>query len=73
MKELTSLEISIQDYVDGVIFELIQSLNPTKQPTEWNIEMIGDIRDTIEDWVVDKPKMCTDGEFYSYIPEQNGY
>ena len=34
-----------QDHVDNAIFELLQSLNPTKKPIEWNIEMIGEIRD----------------------------
>jgi hypothetical protein len=72
MKTLTSLEISRQDYVDSVIFELIQSLTPTKQPIEWDIEMIGDIRDIIEDWIVDRMKICTEKDFYPYIEEENG-
>jgi hypothetical protein len=72
MKALTNLEISRQDYVDSVIFKLIQSLNPTKQPIEWDIEMIGDIRDTIEDWIVAKMKICTEKDFYPYIEEENG-
>ncbi len=72
MKTLTNLEISRQDYVDSVIFKLIQSLNPTKQSIEWDIEMIGDIRDTIEDWIVAKMKVCTEKDFYPYIEEENG-
>lgn len=50
---------------------MIQSLNPTKQPIEWNIEMIGDIRDTVEDWIVAKLKMCADKEFYPYVEDNN--
>jgi len=69
MKALTNSQISRQDYVDGVIFQSIQSLNPTKQPIKWDIEMIADIRDTIEDWVVAKMKCCTEKEFYPYIGE----
>jgi hypothetical protein len=55
-----------------VIFKFIQSLNPTKQPIGWDIEMIGDIRDTIEDWIVAKMKICTEKDFYPYIEEENG-
>ena len=72
MRTLTSLEIFRQDYVDGEIFQLIQSLNPTQQPIEWDIEMIGDIRDTIQDWIVDKMKLCTEWDFYPYIGEEDG-
>ncbi len=72
MTQLTNLEISRQDYVDGIIFKLIQSLNPTKQPIEWNIEMIGDIRDTIEDWIVTNMNICTEKDFYPFIEEENG-
>ena len=64
MKTLTNLEISRQDYVDNLIFELVQSLNPTKRPIEWNIEMIGEVRDDIQNWIVDRLKMTTEQEFY---------
>ena len=72
MKTLSELEISRQDRVDGSIFKLIQKLNPTKQPIEWDIEMIGDIRDTIEDWIVSKMKFCAEKDFYPYIEGENG-
>ena len=48
MKELTDEQLSRQDYVDDEIHRLIQILNPTKEPIEWNIEMIGEVRDTIQ-------------------------
>jgi hypothetical protein len=72
MNRLSSLQTSRQDYVDGTIFKMIQSLNPTPQPIEWDIEMLGDIRDTVEDWVVNKLKMCTAKEFYPYVEDNNG-
>lgn len=72
MKTLTNLEISRQDYVDDAIFKLIQGVNPTKQPIEWNIEMIGDIRDAVENWMVTRLKICAEREFYPFIEEQNG-
>jgi hypothetical protein len=64
MSQLTSSQISRQDFVDGTIFEMIQSLNPTTQPIEWNIEMIGSIRDRVENWIVDRLELCSDREFY---------
>ena len=51
---------------------MIQGLNPTTEPIEWNIEMIGDIRDTIENWIVARLKLCIDREFYPYVEENNG-
>jgi len=72
MRTLTSLETFRQDYVDGVIFKTIQNLNPTQRPIEWDIEMIGDIRDTIENWIVARMKLCTEKDFYPYIEEENG-
>jgi hypothetical protein len=72
MAILTDVQISRQDYVDNQIFQLIQTLSPSQQPIEWNIEMIGDIRDTIEKWIVDKMKVCTEKDFYPYIEEENG-
>jgi hypothetical protein len=72
MRQLTSIEISRQDCVDGAIFKLLQSVNPTSQPIEWDIEMIGGIRDTLQEWIVDRLHLCTPNQFYPFIEEQNG-
>lgn len=72
MKSLTYLETSRQDYVDGEILKLIQTLNPTDISIRWDIEMIGDVRDVIEDWIVAKLKLCTEKDFYPFIEETNG-
>jgi len=40
-------QIKRQDFVDSAIFELIQRINPTGRQISWNIEMIGNIRDSI--------------------------
>jgi hypothetical protein len=72
MKVLTYLETARQDFVDGEIFKLIQNVNPTSQPLVWDIEMIGDVRDVIEDWIVTKLKLCTEKDFYPFIEETNG-
>jgi hypothetical protein len=72
MATLADKHISRQDYVDNHIFQLLQTLNPSQRPIEWDIEMIGDVRDTIEDWIVAKMKVCTEKDFYPYIEEENG-
>ena len=72
MATLTDKQILRQDYVDNQIFQLLQTLNPSQHSIEWDIEMIGDIRDTIEDWIVAKVKVCSEKDFYPYIEEENG-
>jgi hypothetical protein len=72
MATLSDIQILRQDHVDNQIFQLLQTISPSQQPIEWNIEMIGDIRDTIEKWIVDKMKVCTEKDFYPYFEEENG-
>jgi len=72
MKRLTYLETARQDFVDGEIFKLLLRLAPTSQPIQWNIEMIGEIRDNIENWIVTNLKLCTEREFYPFIEESDG-
>jgi len=66
--ELTKKQIERQDFVDGAIFELLQDLNPTEQKFDWDIEMIGDIRDIIL-YFIKKKTNCSEQEFYPYIEE----
>ena len=40
-------QIKRQDFVDNAIFELIHRINPTGRQISWDIEMIGNIRDSI--------------------------
>ncbi len=46
------------------IFDLVTRLVPSTKEIEWNIEMIGDIRDTIQHWPVDRYKIVDELEFY---------
>jgi DNA polymerase sigma len=71
MKEngLTQQQIAQQDFVDNAIFSLIRSVNPSNKEIEWNIEMIGEIRDVVKEWLVDKVSLTTEQEFYPYIEE----
>lgn len=45
--ELTDEQLKRQDFVDNAIFSLIQHLNPTDQVIDWDIEMIGNVRDAL--------------------------
>jgi hypothetical protein len=66
--ELIDKQIVRQDFVDNSIFELLQSLNPSDKKIDWDIEMIGQVRDSIEYLFVDK-NICTKQEFYPYLEE----
>jgi len=48
MEEFTEDQIKRQDFVDNQIYELVKRLIPSTRDIEWDIEMIGDIRDTIQ-------------------------
>jgi len=45
--EMSDEQIKRQDFVDNAIFELIHHTNPTKRQISWDIEMIGNIRDSL--------------------------
>ena len=52
MQNFTEDQIKRQDFVDNQIYDLVKRLNPSRSEIEWNIEMIGDIRDTIQHWLI---------------------
>lgn len=60
---LTAKQIERQDFVDNKIMQLEQELNPSQQPLDWDIEFIGEIRDTIEQYLQSKG-LCTEEDFY---------
>jgi len=66
--ELDKKQIERQDFVDNSIFELLQSLNPTDKNFDWDIEMIANIRDEIQYYIIEKVN-CSEQEFYPYIEE----
>ena len=61
--KLTTEQIERQDFVDNVIFDLLQKLNPSDKELEWNIGIIGEIRDVIQDHLVEDG-ICEESEFY---------
>jgi DNA polymerase sigma len=64
MQNLSEGQLKRQDFVDNQIYDLVKQLIPSTREIEWNIEMIGDIRDTIQHWLVDKYKIVHELEFY---------
>jgi len=69
MKELTDKQIDRQDFVDNAISQLVQTVNPTDRSIGWNIEMIGEIRDVIREWIVERMKMTDEQNFYPYLDD----
>ena len=67
--ELTSEQIKRQDFVDNAIIDLIKTVNPTEKDINWDIEMIGEVRDVIEDWLVERLKITNEPNFYPYLEE----
>lgn len=67
MPKLTNKQIARQDFVDNQIFELIQGLAPSVRKVEWDIEMIGEVRESIRKWVVEELKISDEMRFYPYL------
>lgn len=65
---LTEQQIERQDFVDNAIFNLINELIPSSKEMEWDIELIGEVRDAILTKLVEKG-FCSEQEFYPYIEE----
>ena len=61
--ELTDAQIERQDFVDSQIFDLLNNLNTTRFELEWDIEMIADVRDSIQAWLLEKTAIDAT-EFY---------
>jgi len=69
MKALTEQQIDRQDHVDNAIFSLMRVINPSNKGIEWDIEKIGEIRDVLKEWLVDRLNLATEQEFYPYLEE----
>jgi hypothetical protein len=66
---LNDEEIRWQDLVDNAVFQLIQDTSPTSTDFPWNIEMIGEIRENVRQWLVERLVICDEMSFYPYIKE----
>ena len=66
MAQLTKKQIRRQDFVDNEIFELIQKITPHSK-IKWDIEIIGDVRDSIQRGLVDRHNLISGAGFYPYL------
>ena len=60
----TPRSIARQDFVDNKIFELINELLPQCKKIDWDIEVIGNIRDSIFSTVSEKVVGLDERTFY---------
>ncbi|MGB5106631.1 MAG: hypothetical protein WBP29_05010 [Candidatus Zixiibacteriota bacterium] len=67
MKTLNNSQLYRQDFVDNAIFQMLTKLNPSEYEIEWNIESIGEIRDIMQFWLVDRLNVTDEMTFYPYI------
>jgi len=67
MAQLTKQQITRQDFVDNQVFDLINSLLPPSKKIDWDIEIIGNVRETIRDEVVEKLHVVDEKRFYPFI------
>ncbi len=69
MKELSEEQIERQDYVDNAVYELIKKINPTDKHIEWDIELIGEVRDSIIECLVQKLGITDEQNFYPFLED----
>ena len=67
MPQLTKQHIARQDFVDNQIFELINSLLPPSKQIDWDIELIGNVREVMRKEIVEKIKIVNERRFYPFI------
>jgi len=66
-RTLDKKKIARQDFVDNEIFDLIRKILPEKNTIDWDIEMIGTIREAIREQVVNQKKIMNEQQFYPYL------
>ena len=65
MREFTKKEILRQDFVDNEVFDLINKLLSPTASIDWDIEIIGNVRDAIRREVTDR-QIMSEQELYPY-------
>jgi hypothetical protein len=61
----TEQETDRQDRVDNAIFNMVEEITPIGY-MDWDMELIGEIRDVIKEYVVDQKNWMTEQQFYPY-------
>ena len=64
--EFTEKEAERQDCVDSAIANLIAELIPDDSTFDWDIELVGEVRDALQEVIVDRMGAMTEQEFYPY-------
>lgn len=64
MATLTQKQIERQDFVDNKVYELINALLPSSKQIDWDIEVIGNIRDVVYEEISRKGKGGHERRFY---------
>ncbi len=67
MNALNDNQLQRQDFVDNAIYDLLRQVNPSQQEIKWNIEVIREIRDSIQFWLVERLAVADEMTFYPYI------
>jgi hypothetical protein len=62
----TQAETERQDIVDNLIYQLLTDLAPWGIEIDWDMEYIGEVRDVIQEILVDKLGLMTEMQFYPY-------
>ena len=62
--EWARAETTQQDLVDNAVYAMLQELSP--KPIEWDIDVIGRVRDRVEEVLVDRLHLLTHQQFYPY-------
>jgi len=65
--KLTQHQIDQQDMIDNAIYHFIQSINPSDKEISWDIEMIGEVRDVLRGWFVNRLNLVKEQDFYPYL------
>lgn len=70
-QELTNDQIERLDFIHNKIYRLVREVTPMehRRKIEWDMEVIGEVSDVIEDYLVSK-KICTAMEFAPYVERE---
>jgi len=63
--EYTAQETDRQDRVDSAIEEMLEDVSPIGY-VQWDMEIIGEIRDVVQDYIVNKKGWMNEQAFYPY-------
>jgi len=68
-QELTDVQITRLDFVHNAIFNLMQDLVPDGKELDWDMEIIGEVADVIQDYLV-KKGICNEMEFAPFVERE---